>query len=174
MDGADRMQALILDLLAYSRVSSARNHPAPTESETSLEHATRALREMLKGAQAIVTHDPLPTVVADGKQLAQLFQNLISNGVKFSREGLAPAIHIAAREEGDEWVFCVRDNGIGIEAQYHNKVFEIFERLHGPSQYSGTGIGLAICKRIVERHRGRIWLESRSGEGTTFFFSLPK
>ena len=121
-----------------------------------------------------MTHDPLPRVVADQKQLAQLFQNLIGNAVKFRREGIAPAVHIAAREEEKEWIFSVRDNGIGIERQYERRVFEIFERLHSVSQYSGTGIGLAICKRIVERHGGQIWIESVPDAGTTFFFSMPK
>ena len=174
VDGAGRMQTLILDLLAYSRVSSAPNALVPTGSECPLAEALEALRATLKDTGATVTNDPLPTVVADGKQLSQLFQNLIANGVKFRREGVPPAVHISAREEEKEFVFSVRDNGIGIDPKYNRKVFEIFQRLHGQSQYTGTGIGLAICKRITERHGGRIWLESTPGEGTTFYFSLPK
>jgi len=120
----------------------------------------------------IITHDPLPTVMADGYQLAQLFQHLIGNALKFRGER-QPEIHIGVKQQDGEWAFRVRDNGIGIEEQYAERIFVIFQRLHTREQYPGTGIGLAICKKIIERHKGRIWMESAPGEGTTFFFTLP-
>jgi light-regulated signal transduction histidine kinase (bacteriophytochrome) len=121
--------------------------------------------------EALVTHDLLPTVFADDLQLVQLFQNLIDNGVKFRSEK-PPHIHVSAMKKGSEWVFSVRDNGMGIEPQYHERIFEVFQRLHAREEYSGTGIGLAICKKVVERHGGRMWVESQLGEGSTFYFTL--
>ena len=175
VDGASRMQTLILDLLAYSRVSSAAKVLTPTDSFSSLKHAIGALHETVKTTGAVVTNDEsLPVVMANHGQLAQLFQNLIGNGIKFHRTGVQPRIHVGVEDKNIEWIFSIEDNGIGIDPEYYEKVFVIFERLHGPREYSGTGIGLAICKRIVEHHRGRIWLESSPGEGTTFFFALPK
>jgi len=120
----------------------------------------------------VITHDPLPTVMADGMQLVQLFQNLISNAIKFHGEE-RPRIHISAKQEENEWVLSVRDNGIGIDPEYHERIFLIFQRLHGRGEYAGTGIGLAICKRIAERHGGRIWVQSELGKGSTFYFTIP-
>ncbi|MCW3987362.1 MAG: ATP-binding protein, partial [Candidatus Bathyarchaeota archaeon] len=124
-----------------------------------------------KENEALVTHDPLPTVFADESQLVQLLQNLIDNGVKFRSEK-PPHIHVSAMKKGSEWVFSVRDNGMGIDPQYHERIFEVFQRLHTGEEYSGTGIGLAICKKVVERHGGRMWVESQPGEGSTFYFTL--
>jgi light-regulated signal transduction histidine kinase (bacteriophytochrome) len=120
-----------------------------------------------------VTHDPLPTLIADRVQLGQVFQNLIANAIKFRREGVAPHVHVSARREGEEWVLSVADNGIGIHPQQTQWLFQIFQRLHTDEEYPGLGIGLALCKRIVERHGGRIWVESVPGEGSTFLFTLP-
>jgi len=125
----------------------------------------------IKENEALVTHDPLPTVFADESQLVQLLQNLIDNGVKFRSEK-PPHIHVSAMKKGSGWIFSVRDNGIGIDPQYHERIFDVFQRLHTGEEYSGTGIGLAICKKVVERHGGRIWIESQPGEGSTLYFTL--
>jgi len=143
-----------------------------TDGETVLEQVLTNLRIAIEESGARVTHDPLPTVIADPTQLAQLFQNLIGNAIKFHR-GHAPAVHVGATRQEGGWCFSIRDNGIGIEPQYAERIFGIFQRLYGRGDYDGSGIGLSVCKRIVERHGGRIWLDSAPGEGTTFFFTLP-
>jgi light-regulated signal transduction histidine kinase (bacteriophytochrome) len=130
------------------------------------------LELFIKQNKATVTHDTLPEVMADSTQLAQVFQNLIINGIKFHGEE-APRIHISAEKKSSEWIFSVKDNGIGIDPQNSEKIFEVFKRLHKKEEYPGTGIGLAICKKIVERHGGRIWVESELGKGSTFYFTLP-
>ena len=130
------------------------------------------LELFIKENNATVSHDPLPVVMADSIQLVQVFQNLIINGIKFHSEG-APKIHISVEKKANEWVFSVQDNGIGIDPQYFKTIFEIFKRLHKREEYSGTGIGLAICKKIVERCGGRIWVESELGKGSTFYLTLP-
>lgn len=173
-EGVNRMQQLIQDLLAYSRVSS-RNKPLTlTKSETALENALRNLGVALRESQAEVTHDELPTLFCEASQLTQLFQNLIGNGIKFHGDQ-PPRIHVSAEkiDDGAAWRFAVRDNGIGIDPEYFERIFIIFQRLHTRSKYPGTGIGLAICKRIVEQHRGKIWVESCKGNGATFFFTIP-
>lgn len=172
VDGATRMQRLIDDLLAYSRVGS-RNKPfEPTDCQAVLEQAIDDLGIAIEETDAVITHDELPTVLADEFQLEQLFQNLIGNAIKF-RSSQAPRIHVSARQEADEWVFSVRDNGIGIDPLYNDKILEIFQRLHGRDKYPGTGIGLAICKRIAERHGGRIWVDSEVDKGSIFYFTIP-
>ena len=171
VDGANRMQRLILDLLAYSRVNTAGRQFEPTAMETVLKAALNNLTNAVKESQAIITHDPLPAVMGDDKQLAQLFQNLLSNAVKFGG-AQPPRIHISAKQTDGEWLFSVRDHGIGLDPQYADRIFVIFQRLHTRAEYPGTGIGLAICKKIVERHGGRMWVESELGKGATFYFTL--
>ncbi|HNP82200.1 MAG TPA: ATP-binding protein [Nitrospira sp.] len=171
VDGANRMQRLILDLLAYSRVNTAGRQFEPTAMETVLKAALNNLTNAVKESQAIITHDPLPAVMGDDKQLAQLFQNLLSNAVKFGG-AQPPRIHISAKQTDGEWLFSVRDHGIGLDPQYADRIFVIFQRLHTREEYPGTGIGLAICKKIVERHGGRIWVESELGKGATFYFTM--
>ena len=171
VDGANRMQRLILDLLAYSRVNTAGRQFEPTAMETVLKAALNNLTNAVKESQAIITHDPLPAVMGDDKQLAQLFQNLLSNAVKFGG-AQPPRIHISAKQTDGEWLFSVRDHGIGLDPQYADRIFVIFQRLHTREEYPGTGIGLAICKKIVERHGGRMWVESELGKGATFYFTL--
>ena len=172
VDGAKRMQALINDLLAYSRVSSRGKPFEPIDCEVVLDEALANLQMAIEESDAVIIRDPLPTVMADGTQLMQLFQNLIGNGIKF-QNGRAPHVHVSTERQAGEWVFSVCDNGIGIDPRYHERVFAVFRRLHTREEYPGTGIGLAICKRIVERHGGRIWVESQSGEGSTFHFAIP-
>jgi len=172
VDGATRMKQLINDLLAYSRVGTRGKEFAPTDCQAVLERALTNLRMAIEESGATVTHDPLPTVMADDIQLEQLFQNLIGNAIKF-RSKQPPEIHIGAGRDDGEWRFSVRDNGIGIDPQYTERIFAIFQRLHTPGEYPGTGIGLAVSKRIVERHGGRIWVESEPGKGSVFYFTIP-
>jgi light-regulated signal transduction histidine kinase (bacteriophytochrome) len=172
VDGATRMQRLINDLLAYSRVKSQGKPFAATDSESVFNLALTILQAAIQESGAVITHDPLPQVMADGFQLVQVFQNLLGNAIKF-RGQETPRIHVNAAIKGDEWVFAVRDNGIGIDPQYHQRIFTIFQRLHGREEYAGTGIGLALCKRIVECHRGRLWVESELNQGATFYFTIP-
>jgi PAS domain S-box-containing protein len=172
VDGATRMQGLIHDLLAYSRVESHGKDFVPTDCTTVFGHALANLQMAVIESGAVVTHDPLPTVQGDGVQLIQVFQNLVGNGLKF-RDSRPPRVHVAAEQRPSEWVFSVKDNGIGIDPQYAHRIFEVFQRLHNRTEYPGSGIGLAITKRIVERHGGRIWVESRPHQGATFFFTLP-
>ena len=172
VEGTKRMQQLINDLLAYSRVGTRGKPPVPTDFEDVFSEATANLKMATEEADAVVTHDQLPTAMADKLQMVQLFQNLIGNAIKFRGKDV-PRVHVSAKQEGELWVFSVRDNGIGIDPQFHDRIFTIFQRLHGRDEYPGTGIGLAVSKKIVERHGGRIWLESELGKGTTFFFTVP-
>ncbi|HKZ98903.1 MAG TPA: ATP-binding protein [Thermoplasmata archaeon] len=172
VEGATRMQTLINDLLSFSRVGTQGKKLEPTESGTVLEQALRNLHTSIEEAHAVITSDPLPVVLADRTQVLQLFQNLVSNAIKF-RGRDPPRIHVAANRRAQEWVFFVRDNGIGIDPKFHERIFVIFQRLHGRAEYPGTGVGLAICKKIVDRHGGRIWVESAVGDGSTFFFTMP-
>lgn len=172
VDGATRMQKLINDLLAYSRVTTQGNVFERVDCNELLDEVLCNLRVAVEESRAVVTHDHLPTVMADGRQLGQLFQNLISNAIKFRGEE-PPQVHVSAERQTGEWLFSVRDNGIGVDPQYAERIFVIFQRLHNREEYSGTGIGLAICKKIVERHGGRIWVASQAGRGATFHFTLP-
>jgi PAS domain S-box-containing protein len=172
VDGASRMQRLIQDLLTYSRVGTKGKSLRQTSSEEALQHALVNLRGSIDGSGAVVTHDPLPTVLADEMQLTQLFQNLVGNAIKYQKSGI-PHVHIAAAMNGEKkWAFAVKDDGIGIDPQYFERIFGMFQRLHKREEFSGTGIGLAICKKIVERHGGNISVESAAGRGTTFRFTL--
>lgn len=172
VEGAARMQTLIGDLLAFSRVSSHSKPFEATDCNVALDRALANLAAALRERDAVVTRDTLPTVTAEQVQLSQLFQNLIGNGLKFCG-GRRPEIHVGAKRQEDAWLFSVRDNGIGIEPAYRERIFVIFQRLHTRTEYPGTGIGLAICKRIVERHNGQIWVESEPGKGSTFYFTIP-
>jgi PAS domain S-box-containing protein len=172
VDGASRMQRLIQDLLAYSRVGTKGQELLNTSSQEALDEAIANLRGAIEESGALVTHDPLPSVLADEGQLIQLFQNLIGNAIKYQSPGI-PRVHISsAKDGGPKWIFSVQDNGLGIEPQYFERIFGMFQRLHKREEFAGTGIGLAICKKIVERHGGKISVESQPGQGSTFRFSL--
>lgn len=174
VDGAARMQRMINDLLIYSRVGTKGKLFTPIEVEKVFEQATSNLQIAIEESKAVVTHDPLPLLLGDETQLVQLFQNLIGNAIKFRENHQEPYIYVSAEEKPDEWLFLVRDNGIGIDPQYYERIFQIFQRLHGHKDYPGSGIGLAVCRRIVERHGGRIWVDSQPGKGSTFYFTIPK
>ena len=173
VDGATRMQELINGLLSYSRVGTRGRDFEPVDCEAVFDRTLANLKKSVEDSGANVTHDPLPTLIADDMQLGQMFQNLISNSIKF-RSDKAPRIHVSAAQNGDEWIFSVRDNGIGVDPEGTERIFVMFQRLHNRSEYPGTGIGLAICKKIAERHGGRIWIESDSGKGSTFWFTIPQ
>jgi PAS domain S-box-containing protein len=172
VEGATRMQALIEGLLSFARVGTRAKELRPTDSQAVLGRSLQSLDMSLREANATVTNGALPMVAADESQLEQLFQNLIGNAVKFHGQD-TPQVHISAQRNGKEWIFSVKDNGIGIEPQYQGRIFVIFQRLHPRTVYPGTGIGLSICKKIVERHGGRIWVESAKGRGSTFHFTMP-
>jgi PAS domain S-box-containing protein len=172
VDGARRMQMLISDLLVLSRVNSRGSEPASVDCQNVVRQVLHDLEPTIRDCNGVVEVDALPTLLADEHQVAQLFQNLIGNALKF-RGDRPPHIHVSAQAESGHWLFKVQDNGIGIAAEYAERVFVIFQRLHSREKYSGTGIGLAICKKIVERHHGRIWVESQPGEGATFYFTFP-
>jgi PAS domain S-box-containing protein len=172
VDGASRMQRLIQDLLAYSRVGTKGKDLTETSSEDALQQALINLRGAIEESRAVITHDPLPAVLADEMQLVQLFQNLVGNAIKYQKPG-APLVHISAvKNDGRKWDFAVKDNGLGIDPQYFERIFGMFQRLHKRDEFAGTGIGLAICKKIVERHGSNISVESQPGQGSTFRFAL--
>lgn len=174
VDGAKRMQVLINDLLAFSRVGRTAGPATRVELDACLTQALRVLEPRIEETGARITADPLPVVLGEASLLTQLFQNLVGNALKFRREGHPPRVHVGVSGTGDAYEFCCADNGIGIEAQYAEKIFVIFQRLHGKEQYGGTGIGLALCRKIVEDHGGRIWLDPSSERGTTFRWTLPR
>jgi len=173
VDAATRMQSLINDLLDYSRINRLGKSFESTDTEKSLSNALANLQIAIQESQAAITHDPLPTLMADPNQLTQLLQNLIGNGIKF--RGAGPLhIHIGAKKIERAWQFSISDNGIGIDSQYFERIFLVFQRLHTRREYPGTGIGLALCKKIIERHGGQIWVESQPGQGSTFYFTIPE
>jgi len=173
VDSAKRMRMLINDLLAYSRIDVDDKSLTAVNSDESLKTALSNLQLTIDETKAIITHDPLPTVLSDKAQATLLFQNLIGNAIKFSKENTTPEVHVSTTKRDGFWEFSISDNGIGMDSKYFDRIFVIFQRLHSKEQYQGTGIGMAICKRIVERGGGRIWLESELGVGTTFYFTLP-
>jgi light-regulated signal transduction histidine kinase (bacteriophytochrome) len=173
VEGATRMQQLINDLLNFSRVGTQAKELEAIACEAVLSKVLSNLKVAIAESRTVVTHDPLPTVMGDEIQLIQLFQNLIGNAVKFRREERLQ-VHISAVPRENEWVFSISDNGIGMESEYFERIFTLFQRLHSKSEYPGTGIGLAVCKKIVERHQGRIWVESTLGVGSTFHFTIPR
>jgi signal transduction histidine kinase len=173
VDGANRMQHLINDLLAYSRVGTRGKPLVPTDCNAVFKQARDNLAKVLEETSTVIYQNPLPVVLGDEVQLLQVFQNLIANAIKF-RGAESPQIQVTADRQGSNWVFAIRDNGIGIAPEHQERIFSIFQRLHQRSEYPGTGIGLAICKKVVERHGGRIWVESLPGKGSTFYFSIPE
>jgi len=173
VDGATRMQQLIQDLLSYSRVTTKGQSFRLIDAKAPCDNALENLQTSIKDSNAVVNVGPLPAVLADPRQLMQLFQNLIGNAVKY-RNDRTPEIHVAAKPNGDQWVFSVQDNGIGIAPQHSERIFQMFQRLHTTNEYQGTGIGLAICRKIVERHGGKIWVEAQPGKGSTFVFTIPR
>lgn len=172
IDGALRMEALIRDLLEYSRVEMRGRPFEPIDCEHALQQALSNLKVAIEETGASVTHEKLPTVMGDEVQLTQIFQNLVGNAIKFHGPK-PPQVQIRSERKPNEWLIVVRDNGIGIESKFFERIFVVFQRLHTRQEYNGTGLGLAICKKIIERHHGRIWVESAPGEGATFFFTLP-
>ena len=174
VDGSNRMQSLIQDLLAYSRAGANGKALHKISSENALQKAITNLGATIEESEAVITHDALPAITTNDGQLAQIFQNLLGNAIKY-RGAEVPRVHVSATKNGgNEWIFSVRDNGMGINPQYFERIFILFQRLHGRERYAGTGIGLAICKKILERLGGRIWVESQPEEGSTFYFALPE
>jgi light-regulated signal transduction histidine kinase (bacteriophytochrome) len=173
IDGGLRMKALIDDLLAYSRIDSHHNTLTPTDMNKVVAGTIGALAVAIRESKADIVVEPLPIIIADESQMLQVIQNLISNAIKF-RGPEPPVIHISAVAQGKEWIFLVKDYGIGLNEAYSEKIFVMFQRLHTKEEYPGTGIGLAIVKKIVDRHGGRIWVESEEDKGATFFFTIPK
>ena len=173
VDGAIRMQNLISDLLIFSRVGSRGKPFKTTDMNVVLEAAINILRQIIEKTDTKITYKPLPVILADESQIIQLLQNLISNAIKFRSEE-PPCIHISGEVKADKWIFSVSDNGIGMESKYFDRIFVIFQRLHKRDKYGGTGIGLAVCKKIIQRHSGKIWVESELGKGSSFHFTIKK
>jgi signal transduction histidine kinase len=174
VEGAKRMQALIGGLLEFSRIGRVDDPSGTVDTGAALDQALQNLRSAIEESRTVLTRGPLPTVFGNASRLAQVFQNLIGNAIKFRRRDEIPLVHVSATARARDWLFVVRDNGIGIDPQYLERIFVIFQRLHTRAEYPGTGIGLSICKKVIERHGGRIWVESQPGEGATFQFTLPR
>jgi len=171
--GAKRMKSMIQGLLDYSQVEAKSNQFKEISAEKALDNALSNLQYSIDQCHAEVKHDPLPWIFADESQIVRVFQNLIGNALKFRKKDETPKIHISAKKDDNEWIFSVKDNGIGIEDQYFDKIFEVFKRLHAIGEYSGAGIGLSIVKRIIDRHGGHMWVKSSPGKGSTFYFTIP-
>lgn len=173
IDGTSRMERLISGLLDYSRVTFKNSDPEPVNCNELVEQVIRDLKATIDLRNAKVTFDPLPTIIGKERLLLRVFQNLIDNGLKYCRDE-TPKVHISAEDDGKMWRFSVKDNGIGINPKHAERIFFIFQRLHNRNEFSGDGLGLAICRKIIENHKGKIWVESNQGEGSTFFFTIPK
>jgi PAS domain S-box-containing protein len=173
VSGSARMSALVRDLLAYARLTTEEERPSSIALDEDLEAALTHLAQAIEESGARVTHDPMPTLQVDRGQMVRLFQNLVGNAVKYRKPDQRPKVHIGAELKGTEWIISIRDNGIGFDPKDASAIFAPFKRLHTADEYSGTGVGLAICRRIVQAQGGRIWAESQPGEGTTFYFTLP-
>jgi light-regulated signal transduction histidine kinase (bacteriophytochrome) len=173
VEGASRMHNLISDLLIFSRVGTRGKSFKTTDMNTVLDAVIATFQQVIKETNTTITYKPLPVIIADESQMIQLLQNLISNAIKFRSEE-SPRINVSGDLKADKWIFSVSDNGIGIDSKNFDRIFIIFQRLHKKEEYSGTGIGLAVCKKIIQRHRGKIWVESELGKGSTFYFSIPK
>lgn len=173
VSASTRMSTLVRDLLAYARLSTQEERPSSIALSEDLEAALSHLNQAIEESSATVTHGPLPRLPVDRGQMVRLFQNLVGNALKYRKPDQPPKVHVSAELRGAEWVITIRDNGIGFDQKYASSIFAPFKRLHTAAEYPGTGVGLAICKRIVQAHGGRIWAESQLGEGTTFFFTLP-
>jgi PAS domain S-box-containing protein len=173
VSASTRMSALIQDLLTYARLTTEEQRPTSIALDEDLEAALTHLKQAIEESGASVTHDPMPTLAVDRGQMVRLFQNLVGNAVKYRKPDKPTTVHISAEQKGAEWVFSIRDNGIGFDPKDASAIFAPFKRLHTAEEYPGTGVGLAICRRIVQAQGGRIWAESQPGEGTTFFFTLP-
>jgi light-regulated signal transduction histidine kinase (bacteriophytochrome) len=173
VDGAERMKTLIQALLQYSRVGTTKENFAPVDLNEVMQYVRRLLEEDINKNKAIITVNPMPVITANKPLINQLFANLVSNAVKYHGDKTTE-VEVGYTEKGDQWTFYVKDNGIGIDTRFFDKIFVIFQRLHNKTEHSGTGIGLAICKKIVEIHKGKIWVESEAGKGSIFYFSLPK
>ena len=171
--GAARMKDMVQGLLDYSRVGTKGGEFNVFNAEDALNTALINLKSSLEECHAEVTHDSLPDIVGDESQISRVFQNLIGNALKFRREGVKPKIHVSTQRNNGEYIFALSDNGIGIEEEYTDRIFEVFKRLHPIGEYQGVGIGLAIVKRIIERHGGHVWVESEFGVGSTFYFTIP-
>ncbi len=173
LQGIDRMQETIKDLLDYSHINARETVLAPTDCEIVLQKVLENLHTVIEEQHVVITRHPLPTIMANESQLIQVFHNLMANAIKFRQSDVTPHIIISVEQQGAEWIFSIQDNGIGLDPQHVERIFVIFERLHSRKKYPGTGIGLAICKKIIERHDGRIWVESQLGTGSTFYFTSP-
>lgn len=176
VNGARRMQDMINDLLLYSRITTRAKSYEPCSFETIVDRALNSLSAAIERSNAVIKRDskkPMPELLCDESQVLRLFQDLIANALKFCHKP-RPFIHLSSQDKGDEWLFSVKDNGIGIKPEHRERIFKIFQRLHIRGKYPGTGVGLAICRKIVERHRGKIWIESEAGKGSTFFFTIKK
>jgi light-regulated signal transduction histidine kinase (bacteriophytochrome) len=171
--GASRMEMLIRDLLAYTQSTQSGSSLEPSDASMALQTAISNLAGAITESGAQIEFGPLPSVMVHPTQLQQLFQNLVGNAIKYHKPGVPPQVNIFAERQNNHWLFSVADNGIGIQPEYKERIFGLFKRLHTSDQYSGTGIGLALCQRIVERHHGRIWVQSNPGKGSTFYFTLP-
>jgi PAS domain S-box-containing protein len=173
LSASARMSALVRDLLAYARLTPEHERPSSIALDEDLEAALTHLDQAMNESGASVTHDPMPVLQVDRGQMVRLFQNLVGNAIKYRKPDQPPIVHISAEQKGADWVISIRDNGIGFDPKHAATIFEPFKRLHTEQEYPGTGVGLAICRRIVQAQRGRIWAESQPGEGTTFYFTLP-